>query len=175
MATVTKPEASRDPRSARSPARQDQRIVLNGVSWQTYQALLGSVESRRGSVRMMFDRGRLVIMSPSQEHEQVAERLGLIIRLTASGLGLNCMGIGRMTLTREAADRGKEPDTGFYLLSEPLVRGKTIDLDVDPPPDLAVEVEITHRDKGMLDVYAAARRPGGLALRRHEPSCPPAS
>jgi Uma2 family endonuclease len=147
MATLTKVAAS-----------QDQRIVLHGVSWQTYQGLLCSDESRRGSVRMMYDRGRLVLMSPSKAHEQDAERLGLLVRLTAAGLGMNCMGVGRTTLTREEAERGKEPDSAFYLANEPRLRGRreeTLDLNIDPPPDLAIEVEIMHRDKGMLDVYAA--------------------
>ena len=133
----------------------DQRIVLCGVSWETYQALRHTDESRRGSVRMTYDRGRLVLMSPSQEHEQRAERLGLMIRMAALGMGLHCMGVGRMTLLRKEAQRGKEPDTAFYLANEPLVRAKEVDLDVDPPPDLAVEVEIAHKDKEMLGVYAA--------------------
>src|SRR5512135_2464688 len=139
-------------------ASQDQLIVLHGVSWQTYQELLRSDESRRGSVRMMYDRGRLVLMSPSKAHEQDAERLGLIVRLTAAGMGMDCMGVGRTTLAREEAERGKEPDSAFYLANEPRWRGRreeALDLNVDPPPDRAVEVEITHRDTGMLDVYAA--------------------
>jgi len=136
-------------------ASHDQRVELHGISWETYQGLLRSEESQRGAVRMSYDRGRLVLITPSQKHEQGAERLGLIVRLAASGMGLNCMGVGRMTLKREKIGRGKEADTAFYLASEPLVRGKTIDLDVDPPPDLAIEVEIHHRDPAMLDVYAA--------------------
>jgi Uma2 family endonuclease len=158
MATATQPKASQDPRIARTLAGQDQRIELNGVSWQTYQALLGSAESQHGSVRMMFDRGRLVLKSPGWKHEIDAEWLGQIVRLTAMGLGMNCLSVGRTTLTREEAERGKEPDTAFYLANEPRVRGRsreTLDLNVDPPPDLAIEVEITHRDPGMLGVYAA--------------------
>jgi Uma2 family endonuclease len=145
MATMTQGTAT----------RQDQRVVLHGVSWETYQGLLGSDESRPGSVRMSYDRGRLVLMSPSQKHVQDAELLGMLIRTAAAGLGLNCMGVGRMTLKREKLGRGKEADTAFYLSSEPLVRGKEIDLDLDPPPDLAVEVEIAHTDPEMLAVYAA--------------------
>jgi Uma2 family endonuclease len=153
MATITETGTGRS---------QDQQVVLHGVSWETYQELLRSEESQRGSVRMTFDRGRLVLMSSSSVHEIDGERLGMFIRLTTIGLGLNCLGIGRTTLMREEAQRGKEADTAFYLAHEPLVRGKgreNIDLDVDPPPDLAVEVEHTHRDPGMLGVYAALRVP----------------
>src|SRR5437868_10283210 len=104
MATMTHVATSRE-----------NRIELNGVSWETYQALLTSDESRRGSVRMTYDRGRLVLMSPSRAHEIDAERIGMLIRLTAIGLGLNILGVGRTTLTREEAGRGKEPDRAFYL------------------------------------------------------------
>jgi Uma2 family endonuclease len=136
----------------------DQRIELNGVSWETYRALLRTREAQRGSVRMMYDQGRLVLMSPSPSHDVSGERLGLIVRLTAAGLGLNCMGVGRTTLTSKKARRGKEPDTAFYLANEPRVRGKIsklerLDLKVYPPPDLAIEVEYMHHDRGMLDVY----------------------
>lgn len=133
-------------------ADEDQQVVLHDVSWETYRGLLRSRESRRGSVRMAYDRGRLVLMSPSQRHEQSAERLGLIVRLAAAGMGINCEGVGRMTLKRKKLRRGKEADTAFYLANEPRIRGKTIDLRVDPPPDLAIEVEIHHHDPGMLAV-----------------------
>jgi Uma2 family endonuclease len=152
MATLTETAAKQD---QRNPASQDQQVVLHGVSWETYEGLLRSDESQRGSVRMSYDRGRLVLMSPSQEHEQGAERLGLLVRLAAAVLGRELLGVGRMTLKRQEIGRGKEADTAFYLASEPLVRGKEIDLDVDPPPDLAIEVEITHHDQGMLAIDEA--------------------
>jgi Uma2 family endonuclease len=159
MATLTKKAARQEQQHA---AGQDQQIVLHGVSWETYEGLLRSDESQHGSVRMSYDRGRLALMSPSRPHEIDAERLGLIVRLTAAGLGLNCLGVGRTTLKREDAKRGKEPDTAFYLANELRVHGKgreDLDLKVDPPPDLVVEVEITHRDPAMLGIYAALRVP----------------
>ena len=57
----------------------------------------------------------------------------MIIRLTAVGLGLTCLGVGRTTLTREDAGRGKEPDNAYFLTNEPRVRGKEIDFRIDPP------------------------------------------
>lgn len=154
MATSTEHAAKPDQQHA---ASHDQCIVLHGVSWETYEGLLCSDESQHGSVRMSYDRGRLVLMSPSQEHGQGAERLGLLVRLAAAVLGRNLLGVGRMTMKRQVIGRGKEADTAFYLASEPLVRGKKIDLDVDPPPDLAIEVEITHHDSGMLAIYEALK------------------
>ena len=156
MATVTETTTTTTtaPPKANAPDPDGPKIVLNGVSWQTYLDLLETEESRHNSVRMMYDRGRLVLMTVSRKHEQIAERLGLLIRLAAAGMGLNCTGVGRWTLKRESVQRGKEPDTAFYLANEPGVRGRELDLEVDPPPDLAVEVEISHHDKGMFEIYA---------------------
>jgi Uma2 family endonuclease len=144
-----------------TPAR---RLELHGVGWETYERLLDCEESRRGSVRMMYDQGRLVIVAPPPAHDISGERLGQIVRLTAAGLGLNCLGLGRTTLARRDASRGKEPDNAYYIANEPRVRGQLtrklkLDLDVDPPPDLAIEVETTHHDPGMFDVYAAISVP----------------
>lgn len=151
-------------------SERDQRVVLHDVDWAVYEALLASREARQGRVLLSYDRGRLTIVSPSQEHEINAERLGLLIRLAAAGMGLTCLGIGRTTLKREGLHRGKEADTAFYLANEPKVRGRVVDLEIDPPPDLAVEVEATHEDPGMLTLYAALGVPevwrfDGEALR----------
>jgi len=161
MATAAEPALGRD-----------QRVVLHEVDWNTYEALLTSRESRQGRILLAYDQGRLTIVSPSQEHEVNAERLGLLVRLAAAGAGRPCLGIGRTTLKREDLLRGKEADTAFYLANEPKVRGRAVDLDVDPPPDLAIEVEATHQDPAMLGLYAALGVPevwqyDGETLRAH--------
>ena len=57
---------------------------------------------------------------------------------------------------REDLRRAVEPDQCYYLANEPLVRTKDqIDLDVDPPPDLFVEVEISRTVVDRLKVLAA--------------------
>ncbi|MBI4603765.1 MAG: Uma2 family endonuclease [Planctomycetes bacterium] len=43
----------------------------------------------------------------------------------------------------------------YYVQSEALVRGKDeIDLAVDPPPDLAIEIDITSSSVNQLEIYA---------------------
>lgn len=65
-----------------------------------------------------------------------------------------------MTCDRADLERGLEPDECFYLTNEPLVRSKDeIDLETDPPPDLAVEVDITRSSLKRLPIYAAIRVP----------------
>ena len=67
---------------------------------------------------------------------------------------------GSTTLRREDDEAGKESDTCFYLAHEPLIRDKDeIDLAVDPPPDLAIEVDDSNDSRDKLPIYAALRVP----------------
>ncbi|NER31522.1 MAG: Uma2 family endonuclease, partial [Symploca sp. SIO1C4] len=62
--------------------------------------------------------------------------------------------MGSTTLDREDLDRGAEPDKAYYIQNQAKVAGKTVDLKQDPPPDLVVEVDITHTDINKLALYA---------------------
>lgn len=60
-----------------------------------------------------------------------------------------------MTLKRQDMSVGKEPDSCYYIQNEARVRGKTtIDLTQDPPPDLAIEIDITNSSLNQLALYA---------------------
>jgi Uma2 family endonuclease len=52
-------------------------------------------------------------------------------------------------------DRGAEPDNAYYIQNQPLVKGRKVDFSQDPPPDLVVEVDITHTDIDKDRFYAA--------------------
>ncbi len=81
-----------------------------------------------------------------------------------------------MTCEREDHDAALEPDDSFYLENERVIRAKEeIDLSVDPPPDLAVEVDLTRSPRSRMDIYAALGIPevwrfDGEALRIHQRS-----
>ena len=60
-----------------------------------------------------------------------------------------------MTLRRQLKQRGLEPDESYYIASEPLVRHRRrLDLSKDPPPDLAVEVDVTHKVLDRMEAYS---------------------
>jgi Uma2 family endonuclease len=63
--------------------------------------------------------------------------------------------MGSTTLKRPDLQKGVEPDNCYYIQNQPLVAGKKVDLSQDPPPDLIVEVDITHTDINKLDLYAS--------------------
>ena len=95
-------------------------------------------------------------MTISGKHGKLSRLIGQLIAALADELGIPRGQYGDMTCDNESAMRGLEPDECFYLTTEPLVRGKDdIDLTVDPPPDLAVEVDLSPSQRDRLSVYAA--------------------
>lgn len=132
------------------------RIILPNVSWQSYTSLLRDFDGRPG-MRMNFDQGVLEILSPSsEEHELYNRLLAFVVETLADTMGIEYASSGAATFKREDLQRGFEPDSSYYLQNEPQVRGKLrLDLSVDPPPDLAIEIDIAHTSTGKLSLYAA--------------------
>jgi Uma2 family endonuclease len=133
----------------------EQRVVLYGVGWEGYETILKLIGDR-SVPRLTYDRGDLELMAPSYEHEAFKRGLGRIIDAVTEELRIPCIAAGSTTWRRKLKDRGLEPDECFYLASFPRVRGKKkIDLEIDPAPDLAIEVEISRSALDRMGVYAA--------------------
>jgi Uma2 family endonuclease len=136
----------------------EHRLVLAGVSWRTYERLLRAFDDRH--LRITYDRGSLEIMTLSPEHERFKHLLGLLIAVLVEELGWNMAGFGSMTFKRSKRRRGLEPDECYWIQNESLVRGKDrIDLRRDPPPDLVMEIDVTHSSLDRLAIYAVLRVP----------------
>ncbi|MBE9223797.1 Uma2 family endonuclease [Cyanobacterium stanieri LEGE 03274] len=128
---------------------------LEGVRWETYQALLWDL-AESSHQKLTFNQGILEIMTPLPEHEINKSFLGCLVRVTTEVLGLEIASLGSTTLSRKDLQKGIEPDECFYIQNEPLVRGKfSFDFTMDPPPDLAIEVDITSTSLNRLTVYEA--------------------
>jgi Uma2 family endonuclease len=132
----------------------EQRVVFHQRTWVSYQQILDALGDHR-SARLIYDRGTLEITMPLEDHEYAKELIGLFIRILVVELGLKLKSIGSTTLNREDLDRGAEPDNGYYIQNQPLVAGRNIDLASDPPPDLVVEIDITHTDIDKLRLYSS--------------------
>jgi Uma2 family endonuclease len=97
----------------------------------------------------------LEIMSPSIEHEWYHRALGRMVETITEELGIPVLSAGSTTLKLQLKERGLEPDECFYLTHELQMRGKReLDLTVDPPPDLAIEVDISRSSINKLGIYA---------------------
>ena len=90
----------------------EQRVILRGVSWETYERLLADNEERRVPL-LTYDRGVLEAMSPSAEHEMVSHIIALLVEVVAEELGIDVVGAGHTTFRREDLQRGFEPDGCF--------------------------------------------------------------
>jgi Uma2 family endonuclease len=132
----------------------EQRVTLHGVSWETYERLLAD-HPDSSAPRFVYGRGTLEIMSPSPEHEDINRTLARLIEAIAEELDMNLRDLGSTTFKREDLERGFEPGSCFYIRNEGRIRGKReIDLAVDPPPDLVIEVYITSPSLNKLPIYA---------------------
>jgi Uma2 family endonuclease len=149
----------------RSPA------ILEDIDWATYCRLLRVFAKRRG-FRLTYDRGTLEIMSPLWSHEEPAKLLGRFVDVLTEELELPSRLGGSVTLRRRRKRRGLEPDNCYWIANAPLLQGKReLDLRVDPPPDLAIEVDVTSSSLDRMSMYAALGVPevwrlttGGIAF-----------
>lgn len=130
-----------------------QRFVLEEVSWAFYEALLEELGDRH--IRVSYDDGVLQLMSPTERHERYAELAGRLVAQMAFELRWPLVSGGSTTFRRKDRRKGLEPDRCFWLTNAPLIKAKTkLDLAVDPPPDLAIEVDITSSSLGRMGIYA---------------------
>jgi Uma2 family endonuclease len=136
-----------------------QRLVLFGVSWPEYGRLLRAFAHRR-AVKLTYDRGTLEIMTLSHKHENQSYLLARLVDALTEELALTVKGGRSTTFKRRKRQRGLEADSSWWIASEPLVRGKdVIDLRHDPPPDLAMEIEVSRSALNRMTIYAAIRVP----------------
>lgn len=133
----------------------EQRVVLNHVQWETYERILE--DHLDCSVpRFTYDQGVLEIMSPSAEHEWYNQLVSDLVKLLARELRIDILSLGSTTFKRESAKQGFEPDSCFYVTRIREVRGKArVDMAADPPPDMVVEVVVTHPSVSKFPICAA--------------------
>jgi Uma2 family endonuclease len=132
---------------------------LEGVSWDEYETLLDEAGER--PLRFTYDNGRLEIMTLSFGHEWLKRNLGRLIDLLAIVLDMPFQPGGSTTMKRKMKKKGLEPDECYWFEHEAQMRGRKerLDLDVDPPPDLAVEIDVTRSVLKRMGIYAAIRVP----------------
>ncbi len=146
MATVASPESTIE-------TEGDQLVVIDGVSWTGFAAFL-RLRGERARPKVVYLDGRLSLMSPGYTHEHLKKRLGVFIETAMEGLGVRFVMAGSTTLRRKRKRGGVEGDETYYLRNLEALRGKKrLDLRVDPPPDLVVEVVVSHDADDSIEVY----------------------
>src|SRR5206468_4298077 len=131
------------------------RVIIRNVSWETYEHLLKDLENQ-SSPRLAYDRGVLEIMSPHFEHDRGKDILADIAKIALEEMELDFESAVSTTYKRQDLERGFEPDASFYIQNAERVRGKKrLDMKVDPPPDLLIEMDVTNDSMDKFPLYAA--------------------
>jgi Uma2 family endonuclease len=140
-------------------------LTLQNIGWEEYEDLLHEFDERPG-IRFTYDQGRLEIMTLSAEHEGIAGLFPALVLILAEECRTDYLSRKSTTMRKRKKSRGLEPDDCFYFRNFKRISGKkTLDLTVDPPPDLAIEVDVTSGSMNKFPIYAAIGVP---ELWRHD-------
>jgi Uma2 family endonuclease len=136
-----------------------ERILLSSIRWETYRAIARDCE-QQPRTRLTYDQGQLEIRMPSDLHESYKKLLGRIVEALTEACEIEIRSLGSMTCDRQDLARGLEPDQCYYIQNEAAIWGKeNIDLQTDPPPDLAIEIDITSSSLNRFQIYARLGMP----------------
>ncbi len=132
----------------------EEQFVIPRVSWDAYLAFNDAL-GERSYPRMVFCAGRLTLMGKSRRHERLSRCLSYFVVGVAGALGLECEASGEATCRRREKEAGLEGDETFHFGANAVrMRGlRDYDFDVDPPPDLAVEVEVSHSADDAVEAW----------------------
>jgi Uma2 family endonuclease len=137
--------------------RAGHQLLIKDISWSAYKRILAELGDNRNS-RIGYNQRVLEIMAPLPEHEVAKVIIGDLVKVLLEELDLEFWSLGSTTFDKESMDAGVEPDDCFYIQNEAIIRGKDrINLEIDPPPDLAIEIDITSRTR--FNNYQALRVP----------------
>jgi Uma2 family endonuclease len=130
------------------------KTVFYGVPWEAYEEILEAFGDRR--FRHTYQDGTLeIMMSPSEDHEQIKSFLGRLIEITCLELGVHFKAVGSATQRKEARLQGLEPDESFYIPYVPerhkVGRGRA---KAKPTPELAIEIDLRKLDVPRMKTYA---------------------
>lgn len=156
--------------SGRVACRDGSRIIpLDDVPWSVYVALR-DLDSN-DAIRMVYDQGALTLMSPSPFHERVTSLIGRLIEVWTEEHDIPIVPCGSTTFRREDLERGLEPDKCYYIQNEAAVRQLKVFPSPPPPPDLAVEIDITSVSDVKLSIYSDLGVPELWVWRKGQLRC----
>lgn len=134
--------------------KEGQSFFMAGWSWKEYADLREELRDRR--LRITFDNGRLEVMPTSLSHETLSFLLNLLLCVWVEEMEIPIRGGGQFTFASRELAKGLQPDQCYWITNIARVKGKKrLDFQHDPPPDLALEIEVTRTVLNRLEIYAA--------------------
>ncbi len=133
----------------------DSTLVVRGVRWEDYEELLEAIGEASG-LRISYNEGTLQIMTVGSEHESYSRLIDSLVRLVSLRLRIRVLSFGSATMKKPGKRKGLEPDGCFYVQTAAAIGNKLqLDFESDPPPDIAVEVDLHHESLSKFPIYAA--------------------
>jgi Uma2 family endonuclease len=131
-----------------------ERVILHDISWETYERILAE-HNEVSNPRFAYCDGELEIMTLGYQHETLKTKLSELITEIARVLEIDYETSGSTTFRKEKKRKGFEGDASFYFKDADVVRAKKeIDLNIDPPPELVVEIDVTHGSLSKFPIFA---------------------
>lgn len=163
MVAVLDPPENPAKHPAQKPAAQNQHperfVVLESISWETYRRLLSEHPDSAGP-RFTYDEGRLQIMTLEPIHEEANRTLAQLVEMVAEEMEIELRRFGSTTFDREDLSKGFEPDSCYYIQRlDAIGRKREIDISVDPPPDLVIEIDISSDSLNKFPIFASVGVP----------------
>lgn len=146
-----------EPRSRARPHRWVQpagQVTLDGISWEQYLTIADALPDRPG-LRITYDGEHLELMTTSQQHERFKKIIGRMIEMLSFELRHKIVCGGNVTFRRHDLRRGLEPDECYWIRNHAALLGvSALDLTIQPPPDLVLEIDVSSRSVERLPIYA---------------------
>lgn len=123
-------------------------VILRHQTWTDYEDLLQSRQDK-AAIKLYFDAKthEIRIVAPLPKHGDQSDSLSDFVKSLLRNQGRDWQSFDPITLKR-FEQKGLEPAACFYIQNREAILGKErIDLAVDPPPDLAIEVDLTSSTK----------------------------
>lgn len=147
-------------------------VTFHHASWEEYEELLDQV-GEASDLRTSYDDGVLQVMTLSTEHESYARFIEKLVTVVSLRKRINIRSFGGATMRKKKKRKGKEPDACFYVQTVVTIGNRVqLDFEVDPPPDIAVEIDLQHDSRAKFPIYVALGVPeiwrfDGYALTIH--------
>lgn len=147
MVTLTEPLSRLAP--------EGHRVLFSGISWETYERLSMEIEQSGRKCKITYDSGEMEVEMPTRLHEMIIEFVREMLTDYCKAKGIAYMPTGATTWRRRLKEKGLEADASFYIQRmEEAEAAADENLDLCPPPDLAIETEVTLPLLPKLPVYA---------------------
>ncbi len=146
------------------------RVTIPAVTWSEFEAILQELGESRAT-RVAYSHNTLEIVMPRPDHEVPTDLIADIVKTVLRSLGRRYQPFGSTTF-RQAGVAGIEPDACFYIQNYQRMIGRRQLQPDDPPPDLAIETDVT--SPTALSAYRAIAVPelwiyaDGLTIYRLE-------